>query len=697
MIANHRGEVPFLVLLLPFLAGTGLGIYFAIRMVLLWGVWLAAVLLFTALNLGYSKLNLYKNQWIGGSLILLILLLSGWLRSVQSNELRSANHFSHIRARKLVVRISDEPEQKNGFLRFTGTVIQAETHGDQLAASGTLLVRLKDSSRKLEYGDELLIPASYKPVDPPFNPAEFNYKSYLANKNIYYQEFLYPGQFRLLRAGAGNRLIAFALRFRRQLLDKLKENIPDTNSRAVASALILGYKADLSGDVRRTYADTGTIHVLSVSGAHVAAIFGLLSLVLIFFDRFRYGKAAKTIIIIALLWCYAMLTGFSPSVCRAVTMITIVIAGKTIRRQSNTLNTLAASAFLMLLYNPLYIADVGFQLSYLAVFGLAVFQPIIYRWFSFKPKWASKLWLVCSVSIAAQLTLFPLSAFYFHQFPVYFLIGNLIIFIPVLIIIYTGIALLFLPRIAIISKILAFILEKSIQLMTEALAFIEHIPHATLRKIWLSTTEYLLFYALIISIFYYIHQKKKQWLWLSLATVLLLSVGYSIKKTALLRSNKIVWLNLGKHRGVIFRHGLQAVVLTDLESDDQIYQYSIQPYLDSCGVQHTAIYHPGDFINTRWIEKKYGLIQFFSIRIFIFDKGQNNYLPDRKIKVDYIYLSGNPGYKGAFLPENIYGGQVIMDGTNDDKYISNRIEQLKKYHVNYYALKRNKSLISISN
>ena len=195
---------------------------------------------------------------------------------------------------------------------------------------------------------------------------------------------------------------------------------------AVASTLILGYKADLSNDVLQAYSKTGTIHVLSVSGAHVAILLILLSFGFSFLDRFKYGRLIKAILIILIIWYYSLLTGFSPAVCRAAVMISMVIIGKTYSRHISILNILAISAFFLLLYDPLFITDVGFQLSYLTVLGLIVLQPIVYKWVHLENKWADKLWALCSVSIAAQVITFPLSIYYFHQFPVYFLISNFV-------------------------------------------------------------------------------------------------------------------------------------------------------------------------------------------------------------------------------------------------------------------------------
>jgi competence protein ComEC len=174
-------------------------------------------------------------------------------------------------------------------------VVQTIQKGKATRSSGTLLIAIKDElATNLFYGEELLIPASYSPVEPPYNPGEFNYKRYLANKNVYHQAFLYPRQYRLIKAGQGNPVIAYALQTRQNLVKKLKANMHDTTAIAVASTLILGYKADLSNDVLQAYSKTGTIHILSVSGGHVAIIYVLLSWALSFRKGRSKGKSYQS-------------------------------------------------------------------------------------------------------------------------------------------------------------------------------------------------------------------------------------------------------------------------------------------------------------------------------------------------------------------------------------------------------------------
>ena len=700
MIANHKGEIPFVLLIIPFVLGICFGLNFfpVTWLIPIIGLLVLLTIIFITLNLTYQRFSIYKTRWLGGVLISLILFLFGCVSVVNYNELSRANHFSKTPARHLVVKISNEPVLKNGYVRFTANVEQNIHSSQKSPTSGTLLINLKDTSAKnLYYGDELLIPANYSPVDPPFNPAEFNYKAYLANQNIHYQSFLYPGQFVVMAHDAGNPIMAYSLRLRQRLVKKLALNMHDPQAIAVAATLLLGYKADLSNDVYQAYAKTGTAYVLSVSGAQVAIIYALLSLALGFLNRFKYGRLLKAIIIIALLSYYALLSGFSPAVCRAVLMLSLVLIGKTYNRYINTLNLLAASAFILLLYDPFYITTAGFQLSYLAIAGLIIFRPIIYKWFSFKNNWADKLWALCSVSIAAQVIIFPLSALYFHQFPVYFLLGNLLVVIPATVITYTGIIYLLLPQIPVLSNSLGFLLERSILLTNKMLSAIENTPFASINKIWINNGEYLLLYAIIISLFCLLYYKKTALLKLSLVCMLLLCISISLKKIDTTRSNSIAFLNMGKHVGIVMKHGNTDSILTDLTDTDKNYRYSIQPYLDSCQVTHINIYHLQQNVQLPYLLKRYNYFQFLNKKVVILNKQYSAMTLNVPLNTDYVYVTGNPYINIASINKNYKYGTLVIDGSNSNRSVSNFIQQAEAMHVNYALLKRNKSLLVVSN
>jgi competence protein ComEC len=700
LIANHKGEIPFVVLLLPFLLGIWLGLSFSSISYAYWAIipLITFSLIFVALNFGYAKLGIYKSRWIGGVLINFILFFAGWFCVIENNELNQPTHFSKRPSQHLIARINSEPTLKNGLVRFSAVVEAQQNQKQTVYSTGTLLVAIRDSAAiQLKYGDELLIPAKYNNVDPPFNPAEFNYKGYLANQNIYQQVYLFPKQYALIGRNKGNPVIAYALNLRQHLVEKLKTNIHDTSAVNVASTLILGYKADLSNELLQAYSKTGTIHILSVSGGHVAIIYLLLNILFGFMERYKRGKVIKAVLIVSLIWYYALLTGFSPAVCRAAAMISLIIMGKTYSKYINTLNILAVSAFFLLLYNPLYIVDVGFQLSYLSVAGMVILQPLIYEWFKFKNRWADKLWAACSVSIAAQVITFPLSAFYFHQFPVYFLVSNLFIIIPAEVILFVGVFYLLLPQMAFMSPVLGWVLEKSIILMNKTLMWIEQAPFSSVGKIWFTTAEYVLVYVAIICAAYFLFSRKVRLMQISLVLVLVVCISSSFKKFNAINADSICFLNMRKHSGIVFKHGDKAIILSDLPPTDKNYQYSIQPYLDSAKVTDTLVYPLTKNINSSFLIKRNNIAGFDHIKILIYNKLLENISLSHKLKIDYLLLTGNPHTSITSLANNYQFNTLIIDSNNGDHLVADLEKQAIAAHLKYYCLKRNYSLIIQSN
>jgi competence protein ComEC len=702
MIAAHKGEIPFAILLLPFLAGIGSGIWFPVFSFTAFLTFILAglIVLFIGLNFIYKKLNLYKNRWIGGLLIYSILFFLGCTVILKYNELNSKDHFSKKPADYLLIKISNDPKLNTDLIRFTAAIEDNVKNGKATPTSGNLLITIKDSLAKaLYYGDELLIPTNYRSVDPPYNPAEFNYKQYLANQNIHYQTFLYPHQYYVFAKNNGNDLIFYSLKLRQSLVEKFKKHIQSPEAVAVASTQILGYKADLSNDVLQAYSKTGTIHVLSVSGAHVAILFLLLDFMLGFLNRFKYGKTLKAVLVILIIWYYSLLTGFSPAVCRAAVMISMIIIGKTYSRYINTLNILALSAFCLLLYNPYFILDVGFQLSYLAVGGLLIFQPIVYKWMDIDDKWLDKLWAACSISIAAQVITFPLSAFYFHQFPVYFLISNLFIIIPSELIMITGLTYLVMPDIPFVSSALGWLLEKSILIMDKVLSAIEHFPFSSINKIWITPVGYLLLYVIIIALFYFLYDRKAWVLRLGMVCMLLLTVSISYKKWQNSQSHQIAFLSLRKHTAIAFKRGNNAVVLTDLQDTDKAYRYSIQPYLDSCQIENARVLSPDKNIRLSYFLKENNCLQFQNKRLLLFDERLFTVQIPQRFKTDYLYISGSKTADADlnFINKNYDYNSLIIDNSNSNYLINKLQKQADAQHINYHTLLRNKSMVVSSN
>ena len=704
LLRAHKGEIPFFYWLLPLMAGIiaalhsnqHLGIV-PVSITLGTGT-----LLFILLNLFYNQLDVHRLAWFGGVIMSLILFCTGCLSTYNCNEVNTTNHFSKLKADYLIVKIVSEPNAKGIYTRFNAQIKSLVTGKYTRHASGNLLVTLvaDSNTHKARYGDVWLIPATYKPIDPPYNPAEFNYKQYLANQNIHYQSFLPLPNARLLRRNLGNPLITFSLKMRQQMVAAIKTYLHNPEAAAIASTLLLGYKADLSSEVLQAYSKTGTIHVLSVSGAHVAVIFWLISTLLKPFRRHRYGKWLNAGLSLVLIWGYAILTGLSPAVCRAAIMLSMIIISKAGSRPVHTLNVLAVSAFGLLLYNPLLINDVGFQLSYLAVLGLLVVQPIVYELKDFSNPIARKLWFAISASLAAQVITFPLSAYYFHQFPVYFLISNLLILIPAEAIVVIGAVFLtstFIPGIHVFSEWTGYLLEQIIVRMTSVLSFIEHLPYASIGKIWITPLEHIFWYLLIGLMLYFLISKKAIALKLSLTCLLMLCISSSWKMISLQQTERIIFFNVKKNTATLFQRGKQAILMTNLTLADKSYQYSIQPCLDSLGIDSVLFCQPQQSLQTSYFKKQNNYIQFMQKSVLLFNPSLEKTVLNQKLAVDYILLSQNPHINIKKLNNSFAYNHLIAEANNSSQRLKKLTAEADSLHINLFTLRRNKSYIVASN
>lgn len=704
MLARHKGEIPFVMLITPFLAGITLALTFNLSafQYLLYFSFGSLLIAFVLLNIFYSRLWLYKKPWLGGALMHVLLLLAGICVTIHQDSRNANDYFERHPADVLLIKVTNEPQLKSGFLRFTADVANSSNKGKWRKVSGQLLVTVQVRNNKsptVNYGDELLIPATYTPIDPPFNPGEFNYKQYLAHQNIYVQAFVDMYQLIVFRRNAGNAVVAYAFKLRQRLVGCFKQYMHEESAISVASTLILGYKAELDQQVLSAYSETGTVHVLSVSGAHVAIIFWIINLLLGFMDNYRYGKLLKAVIVIGLIWWYALLTGLSPAVYRAAVMISFIIIGKTYNRQINTLNILAASAMLLLLFNPFLLTDVGFQLSYLAVAGLIIFQPMVQGWLDVDNKWLDKLWLLCSASIAAQVITFPLSAYYFHQFPVYFLLSNLFILLPSFIIMCAGMLFLFTAQFSFVAlnKWVAYALEQTILFMNKGLQLIAHAPYALMDKIWISRWECLLLFAVMILFFGVLYYKKSTGLTAMLVCLLLLSVSWSSKRMEANRTSSITFFNLKKHIAVLFRQGHSAVLLSDLADTGKAYHYSIQPCLDSTQVTHLKLVAVDNDVTTSFLVKKGGLIRFLNKNMVVVNKTWINYTTLSNWQADYLLVMDNPKVNMDTIATHIHYNEIIAEAGNTDQEIARLKVYAGQHQKKINILKRNKSLVILSN
>ena len=365
---------------------------------------------------------------------------------------------------------------------------------------GKVLVYLrKDSlSLKLLPGDEISVNCFFNKVYSPKNPHQFNYSKYLQSKQIEYSAFVTNWTF----IGSSWTLKRFSTIVRNRCIQSFSESGLKSNELAIASALTFGYKDELNQFVKGVFSKTGAMHVLAVSGLHVGIVFLLISSLFKFLKISQSFKIIQQLILIFFVWVYAIITGLSPSVLRAATMLTFFSIAEVFNKSTNIYNILACSAIFLLSIDPFLISDIGFQLSFFAVFGIIYLYPIIFNLIFLNNYILKKIWSIICVSISAQIATFPLSIYYFHQFPNFFLLSNLLVIPLVFILLIIGLSIIVFNFFPYLSIFLGKILTIIISFIVNALSLIESIPCSLTEGLFISVFETFMIYLLILLILY---------------------------------------------------------------------------------------------------------------------------------------------------------------------------------------------------
>jgi competence protein ComEC len=374
--------------------------------------------------------------------------------------------------------VTSEVQERPNRYKAELTVTQVRVRDAWQPATGKVLVYLDKTAVPLRYGDRLLVRGAPRRVPPPANPGEFDYRAYLTIGQVYHQAFVKADGYEVLGPGSPNPVFAASLRVRAWADGVFRQYVPDRQEYAIATGLVLGIRDVLDDELRSAYASAGAMHVLAVSGAHVVIVFWIITLLLGRLKRVRFGNLLFAAISLALLWFYAFVTGLSASVLRAVVMFSFVVLAEALGREKSTYNLIAASAFFLLGWNPHLLLDVGFQLSYVAILGIVYLQPKLYGRYAFDNYLLDKIWGMSTTCLAAQLAVLPFSLFYFHQFPLYFLLANLVVIPLSSGILYAGLVLLAVSPVPYAAPVVGWLLGKTIWLLNQAAFLTQKLPHA---------------------------------------------------------------------------------------------------------------------------------------------------------------------------------------------------------------------------
>lgn len=501
-------QVPFVRLLLPFMVGIWIHQYIKVNF---WQtlIFIGLTGLFYALHHHF-----YKKQLIDypkGILLSIACFFVGLLNLQLKNEQLMYHHYSLAQNRYLLVQIDEKLQKTSYGHKAVCQVLSSIANDDtQTQVQGKLLLNFKNqSSNPLPaYGDVLLIKSGLLEFPPASFPGAFNYRLYMHRKGILFQSYVTPKTYKAIGLNQGKSYLKTIYAWQQNIRNTLTNYLKNAGEIAISEALLYGYDKDMDDETIEAYSRTGTLHVLAVSGMHVGLIFVLLGWLLTPLAKSARGKKQVAILQTLGIWMYSLLCGMSPSILRATVMFSFVILGKQIKRNSNAFNSLAASAMFLLWFDPNLIYHVGFQLSYMAVAGILGFYPLLYHAITLPYKLLDETWKILAVSLASQVLTLPLTLYYFHQFPNYFLLANLLIIPLTSLIIYGGILLLSLQWFPAGAAWLGKLMSWLILACNKVAQFIAHLPGAVSESIYWNDTDIFIYLLVLICLIQYFNHRN---------------------------------------------------------------------------------------------------------------------------------------------------------------------------------------------
>ncbi|MEQ6118244.1 ComEC/Rec2 family competence protein [Reichenbachiella sp. MALMAid0571] len=652
---------------------------------------------FTFLLIWVSKIP--NRLIIAGNLGLIIVMLVAVIRFDNYREINNPNHIIHIGKEidGYVAEVNSACVVKEKYFIYEVDIVKvliSNAFEDKQGKVHLYIRRESQLAKPLKYGDRIALHQSPFRLPPPKNPHEFNYMEYMAGRNIYYQQFVDVSDVGIIAHGSPYSIMAWCINLRNHFGGLIEKYVDGEQETAIAKALILGIRDGLDQETKRSYSASGAMHVLAVSGLHVGIIIIIVSFLLRPISKGKTGKIISSGISIVFLWIFACVTGLSPSILRAVTMFSIIIVGQTFYSRPSIYNSLALSAFVLLFYNPNFLFSVGFQLSYIAVLGIVYIYPLIHNAITFDNWLLEKTWAITCLSIAAQLATFPLTLYYFHQFPVYFLISNLVVIPAAFLIMSIGIALIalgFTP----LASFIGMALQKLIFSLNTVVSFIEKLDFSLIDWLYLSPSQTISIYLMIVFSFALMYFRKFRFLYVLTLLALIISAIGTWSLLIQSETRKLTFYEIGGESVLDRIEGLNSELINIKTINNmELVRYQVEPNRLNSHLRKIEV----DSLSNSLKPSKYdGLAYYFwKGEKFVFVQEPMEHIDfNNKVETDYLVISNNATVDTDFIMENFQFDKIIVDSSNDYRTCRFFERFAEKYHLKCRIL-RNEGALTIA-
>lgn len=536
------------------------------------------------------------------------------------------------------------------------------------SVTGLILVNiaLDSTDQILKVDDEIMIFSKAEPIKPPLNPYQFNYKNYLENLGVYHQIRTTPTSF-IKNDNPTKTIVGTASSARNHIISKLRQANFGSDELGVIQALLLGQRADISAETYSDYQKAGAVHILAVSGLHIGI---LLVLIQFFLRPLKYLPRGRTLVLICsvvFIWGYAFVAGMSPSITRATTMFTFVAYALYLNRPSNSFNILALSVlFILLFINPNLLFQVGFQMSYAAVFAILWIFPLLQKFWFPKNKIVRYFWQLLCVSIAAQIGVLPINLFYFHQFPGLFFISNLLIIPALGMILGVGILIIFLALVDWLPSQIVWAYNEVIGQINGLIAWVAQQERFIFQSVSFDFIQLLLSF-LILILFINVLTKFSYKPIVHFLLGLICFQGWTLyQQNESGRKAEVLILHQTKNSILFHRNGRELAVLTNNKT--KVENIAEDYYI---GERIKAIsYDP--LLNSYTIHNK---------SLLVIDS-TGTYAPS--VSNHHILMTQSPKINLERLIETSHPNQIIADGSNYTSYINHWKSTCLKHKIPFH-------------
>jgi competence protein ComEC len=658
-------ESPFLRLLPPFITGIVLQWYMQFHAVWCWSVITATSAALVALH--YTAIHLrYRLRSVTGILLNLLIIACG-------SVVTWYHHPAHVpdalitryNNAQMVKAVLQEPlSQKKNSHKTTAEARELYHDGKTTGTNGNIIIYFSHAVdlKGISYGSIIIINKPLQPVKSSGNPGSFDYHRYCTFNHANFQVYLQPGEFSISTSSETRGLKKIIFSCREQVIRLLRTYIKGPQEAALAEALLIGYKDELDKELVQAYSNTGVVHIIAVSGMHLGIIYWLLSL-LVRPLRKHSTKWVSAVIILGGLWAFSLLAGAGPSVVRSAFMFSLIVIGETFSKRNNIYNNLAASAFILLCWNPFWLWDAGFQLSYAAVLSIVLFFKPVYNLLYVRNKLLDAVWKLNAVTLAAQILTIPLSIYHFHQFPNLFVVANLLA-VPLSSLLLLGeIALCAFAFMPVVAGWIGTVLNFMLEFLNNFIQNINALPFASWTHLQLNTAQVILLYAFIAAITHWLMMKDRKAV---IAGLCILCTFFILRTQSFIAASaqrKLIVYNIPKHSAIDFIEGRNYFFAGDslVQSDRMLRNFHVEP----SRILHRISQSP----SLHGLLGENGFFSFYGKQVLMITGAKPvNMPPDTRI--DILILSQNPRIPRDALLKSLKVSQVVADGSNSSRNLS---------------------------